>query len=155
MSLGEALFVSSPPPLIDRISSFFQACVACVLILLVGGVAPILVQSYAWIDMAFEAGGIDQLAYAVTDAAPCALCCAASQLQDPSPADQSDFPSPSERLELFLKTLAVNGEAERPAFRNPDDNHSSANLSAYGVRLLRSLDGNGPLTPPPRDLSPS
>ncbi|MDF1740035.1 MAG: hypothetical protein P1U86_12810 [Verrucomicrobiales bacterium] len=80
-----------------------------VLAVLVSGVLPLLVQGYAWIDMARKAGGIQMIGEVVANAEPCKICCAAQELRENS-REGDEAPLPVERLEL-LKSLIMDKSA--------------------------------------------
>lgn len=107
-----------------------------------------LLQGYAWIDMAMEAGGLDRLSYVVSDAEPCRICTAAQVMQEPGAGGDRDFPAPAQRLELFLKAMTVeDGFRFSGAAVDGDD---QARLGAGRDTILCGIDGTGPPSPPPQ-----
>ncbi|MCG8602338.1 MAG: hypothetical protein MI807_19495 [Verrucomicrobiales bacterium] len=110
-------------------------------------------QTYGWIDMALKAGGLDQIGYALTEAPPCKFCCAAKALQESTPAGERNHPSPTvpERFELLLKTLTSCADHQKTSWEAPENFLSPTFRATPEPVKLRSRDGNGPPTPPPRN----
>lgn len=71
----------------------------------ISGMLPMLIQSYAWYDMAQKAGGVENIVEVVTEAPPCKFCKAAAALQEKSEPDPQ-APLSGERVEV-AKTYAV------------------------------------------------
>ena len=119
------------------------------LAVLVSGILPILVQGYAWLDMAEKAGGINQLGVVMTEAEPCEICDAARDLAERT-SSGDNLPVPVERIDIlktmaFLSSVSIDLATERPAtefqFPFPADSTVPAGLRS------------GPAPPPPRSLA--
>ncbi len=133
----------------QRIKRSAITAVALGLVVLVSGFLPILVQGYAWIDMARDAGGIQMIGEIVSDAEPCEICRAAQEMRENSRKDK-DTPLPMERIEL-LKSISN----EIPTVLAVSQEESES-----GQKWSLMLDSDRPVncefapaTPPPRILA--
>ena len=75
------------------------------LAVLVSGLAPVLIQTYAYYDMAQKAGGMGKIVEVVTEAPACEFCKAAQAMQQKSEPNKDNPPS-KDRVEI-VKVYAV------------------------------------------------
>ncbi len=131
----------------QRVQQGAKIAVLLVLAVLVSGFLPVLVQGYAWLDMAKKAGGIQMIGEVVANAEPCRICCAAQDMRENS-RDGDEAPVPVERLEL-LKSLIMDKSAIDLLVEEVGRDSEEKWLLALRAQRPSSCKF-APATPPPR-----
>lgn len=105
-------------------------------------------QGYAWFDMTVKAGGISQLGWVMTEAAPCQHCMAAAEAMQETSNESSDRNMPTGHSFEFLKNVTFE-EALVPSF---DDAGAVLEWSFPFPEdsIHPGQCENSPLTPPPQ-----
>lgn len=119
------------------------------LAIVVSGVLPLLVQGYAWVDMARKAGGIDQLVYAMTNAEPCCICEMARDLNDSSQSPEKT-PASSKPLE-WLKGIESTATEFRFGLKAVTDSGCQFPIPGDSLRFAGQI--TSPDIPPPRPVA--
>ncbi|WP_411825984.1 hypothetical protein [Luteolibacter sp. AS25] len=120
-----------------------------VLIFLLGGFLPFTLQCYAWIRMAQKAGGVEMLGEIVTQAPPCELCCAASDLQNKQ-TGKNDRNCPESRLEIHKSFYTLEISSFQLAENIRPRDLAGTVFSRWSARLPWFVTFP-PETPPPED----
>lgn len=127
----------------------FRASIIMALAIMVSGALPLLVQGYAWLDMARKAGGMEQLAAVMTDADPCRICDIAKDLSDSSRSDEKN-PYSSKRIELLTNMEPTSTELSLTAAAAVDSTYQFP-IPEDAFRLTGQ--STSPATPPPRRVA--
>ncbi|MBK1831360.1 hypothetical protein JIN77_11525 [Verrucomicrobiaceae bacterium R5-34] len=119
------------------------------LALLVSGLAPMVIQTYGWYDMAKKAGGVEKIVEVVTEAPPCEFCKAAQEMQQKSEPNKDNPPS-QDRVEI-VKVYALHNNLDSFKARSFSPPSSQAGWSENNELTPDSLV-QAPSTPPPEFL---
>lgn len=137
------------PSLKENLTSVFRVSIIAMVVVSVSGIVPLLVQGYAWIDMARKAGGIEHLAFAMTKAKPCCLCEMAQDLSDSSRTNEKT-PNSSKPIE-FLKGLGSIASEFRFSLESVVDSNYTFPIPKDA--LLPAGKSKSPPTPPPQTVA--
>ena len=127
----------------------FRASIIMALAIMVSGALPLLVQGYAWLDMARKAGGMEQLAAVMTDADPCCICDLARDLNDSSRSNEKT-PFSSKSIDLLKNMEPASTELSLSAAAAVDSTYQFP-IPEDALRLTGQ--STSPATPPPRRVA--